>query len=66
MIVDSSLLSTEITVEELHRLAPGQVIPVEQIPSVTLSVDGVPVYRGVYGVVGNSRAIQITQAVGRS
>lgn len=66
VIVDSSLLSTEITVEELHKLAPGQVIPVEQMPSVTLSVDGVPVYRGVYGVVGNSRAIQITQAVGRT
>lgn len=55
----STLARAEITLDELMRLAPGSVLRFEMPAEVTLDVEGVPIYRGVYGNVGDTRAVEV-------
>lgn len=64
--VASTLVRAEITLDQLMRLQVGDVIPVQMPPGVTLDVDGVPVYQGLYGTVGETHAVQITGPAIRS
>lgn len=64
--VASTLAHAEITIEELMRLKPGDVVPVRVPHEVTLDVEGIPVHRGSYGTVGETRAVRVTGPALRS
>ena len=60
--VSSTLTDTEITVGELIELKPGDIVPVEMREAVCANVEGVPVFRGKFGVSRGSFALQIVDA----
>ena len=64
--ISSTLVRAEITLDQLMRLKVGDVIPVQMPPGVTLDVDNVPVYQGLYGTVGETHAVQVTGPAIRS
>ena len=41
------------------RLKADDVVPMRVPPEVTLDVEGIPVYRGTYGTVGETRAVKV-------
>ncbi|MGQ0656638.1 MAG: flagellar motor switch protein FliM [Chromatiales bacterium] len=63
VVIDSTLAQTEITMRELLALAPGDVIPME-IPSAVMGkVEGVPVFRGRFGMSRGMRALQVIEPI---
>jgi flagellar motor switch protein FliM len=57
--VISMLTRAVIPLRDLMSLKVGDVVPVEIPPTVSLSIESLPLYRGRYGVSEGRRAIQI-------
>jgi len=53
------LAQAEISLRELVRLAPGDIIPIEAPQQVTLFAGDVPLYRGRFGVSQGRNALKI-------
>ena len=53
------LAETQISLRELVRLAPGDIIPIEAPQQVTLLAGDVPLYRGRFGVSQGRNALKI-------
>ncbi len=61
--LSSTLVETQITLGELMRLKPGDVIPIELPDTVTLRAENIPVLRGTYGVSHGNKALKIRDRV---
>ncbi len=61
--VETSLTQTEISVRELLDLKPGDVIPVGLPDWVVLRVQGIPLFRGQYGVSRGASAVKILEPI---
>lgn len=61
--ISSTLTETMISLRELNDLKVGDVIPVDLPDVVTGEIDGIPVFRGQYGLSRGSRAIKVTEMV---
>jgi flagellar motor switch protein FliM len=59
--LDGTLVETELTLRDVMRLKPGDVIPVAVPEMVTLRVEGVPTFRGTVGISDGYRAIKIVE-----
>jgi flagellar motor switch protein FliM len=59
----SALVETEITIGELLKLKPGDIIPVDLPATVIAEVDGVPVFRGAFGVHQGTNALKMIEPV---
>jgi flagellar motor switch protein FliM len=55
----TTLLTTELTVEQLVRLKVGDVIAVDVPSTVQATVDGVPIFECTYGTRNGQYAIRI-------
>ncbi len=64
--VCSNLVETQITIGELMRLRPGDVIPIELSETVTVTAEDVPLFRGRFGVSQGHNAIKILERVERN
>ncbi|MBL6749013.1 MAG: flagellar motor switch protein FliM [Nevskia sp.] len=64
--LDSELLRTTVNLRELMGLKPGDVIPISPPKSVELLVDGLPLFRGTFGVANGCNAVCITEVVRRT
>ena len=53
------LAQAQISLGELVRLSPGDIIPIEAPQQVTLLAGDVPVYRGRFGVSQGRNALKI-------
>lgn len=53
------LTQAQISLRELVRLSPGDIIPIEQPQQVTLLAGDVPLYRGRFGVSKGRNALKI-------
>jgi flagellar motor switch protein FliM len=53
------LAQAQISLRELVRLAPGDIIPIEAPQEVTLFAGDVPVYRGRFGISQGRNALKI-------
>lgn len=53
------LAQAQISLRELVRLSPGDIIPIEPPQQVTLFADDVPLYRGRFGVSQGRNALKI-------
>src|SRR5579859_6248437 len=53
------LAQTRISLRELVRLSPGDIIPIESPQQVTLFAGNVPLYRGRFGVSQGRNALKI-------
>ena len=61
--ISSTLTETIISLRELNDLKVGDVIPVDLPDIVTGEIDGIPVFRGQYGLSRGSRAIKVTEMI---
>jgi len=61
VLLEATLVETEITVGELLSMKPGDVIPIELPPTVSACVEGVPVFTGQFGVSRGNNAIQVLE-----
>lgn len=57
------LTEANISLRELMRLRPGDIIPIEMPERVTLRAEGVPVLRGRPGQSGGYVAVKITEQI---
>jgi flagellar motor switch protein FliM len=55
-----------LTVAQVLKLAPGDVLSCDFTGSVTLFAEDIPVFRGTYGRSGGQHALKVTERVGRS
>jgi len=53
------LAQAQISLRELVRLSPGDIIPIEAPQQVTLFAGDVPVYRGRFGISQGRNALKI-------
>lgn len=63
--ISSILLETRISLGDLARLRPGDVIPVDVPELVTVFAEDVPFYRARFGVSNNSNALCLEHPVRR-
>lgn len=59
--VSSTLTETDISLRELKQLKPGDVIPIDFPDTVLADVDGIPVFRGQYGLSRGNRALKVVE-----
>lgn len=64
--ISSTLLHTELSLQELLQLKTGDIIPVHIPSDVTLDVEQLPVLRGVHGSLRGSSAVRVTGTLQRS
>ena len=58
-----TLADTELSLREVLDMKAGDVIPLEIPDLVTLSAEGVPVFRGKYGVSRGNMAVKVMEQV---
>ncbi|MBK1647439.1 flagellar motor switch protein FliM [Rhabdochromatium marinum] len=61
--VSSTLIETTLTVEELLRVRPGDIIPIDFPDLVDLNVEDIPLFRGKFGTINGQNAIRIEEIV---
>ncbi len=61
--VSSTLTETKISLRELNNLKVGDVIPVEVPDFVTAEIEGIPVFRGQYGLSRGNRALKVVEMI---
>ncbi len=58
-----TLAETEISLRDIMDMKPGDVIPMDVPDLVTMNAEGVPVFRGKYGVSRGNMAVKIMEQV---
>jgi flagellar motor switch protein FliM len=61
----SELARTAISVRDLMRLKPGDIIPINMPKTVDLCAEGLPLFRGTFGVSGGHNAVRISEVIHR-
>jgi flagellar motor switch protein FliM len=61
--LSSTLTKTNISLRELNELKVGDVIPLEVPDFVTGEIEGIPVFRGQYGLSRGSRALKVVEMI---
>ena len=60
--VKGTLVEAELAIRDVLRLKAGDVIPVDLPKQMALRVEGIPMFRGAFGVARGHNAIKITHA----
>lgn len=63
--IGSQLATFNLTVRELLKLKPGDVLPVNLPKTIDLCVEDMPVFRGSFGVAHGKNAVKITEVIRR-
>ncbi len=58
-----TLAETDLSLREVVDMKPGDVIPLDIPDLITINAEGVPVFRGKYGVSRGSMAIKVMEQV---
>ena len=61
--LSSTLTETSISLRELNQLQVGDVIPVDIPDFVVADIEGIPVFRGQYGLSRGNRALKVTEMI---
>ena len=64
--LETELVRTNISLRKLMSLKPGDIIPINMPKTIDLTVDGLPLFRGNFGVNNGHNAVRITEVVRRS
>lgn len=64
--LETELARTSISLRKLMSLKPGDIIPINMPKTIDLCVDGLPLFRGNFGVNNGHNAVRITEVVRRS
>ena len=60
LTVKCPLTRFELTLRDLKKMKPGDVIPIDMSETVTGFIEGVPVFKGKYGLSRGNHAVKIT------
>lgn len=63
--LESQLATSVISLRQLMKLKPGDVIPINMPKTVELCVEEMPIFRGSFGVSGGNNAVRITEVIRR-
>ena len=63
--LESSLTDVELTLRDIMKMKPGDVIPIEMPELVSVRAEGIPVFRGSLGISDENWAIKIVNQVER-
>ncbi|MGM0592966.1 MAG: flagellar motor switch protein FliM [Pseudomonadota bacterium] len=63
--LSSTLTETQLSLQEVMRMKPGDIIPIDMPDLVTLRAEGIPVFRGHLGVSNDQVAIKIVKQAER-
>ncbi len=63
VVIESQLTEIEVTVRDLMNMQAGDVIPLEMPEDVFAKVDGVPVFKGDFGVSRGNLALKVREMV---
>ena len=55
----ATLLETQVSFQELLNLKPGDIVPVDFPATVVLCAEGMPMFRGQFGVSNGNNAIKV-------
>jgi flagellar motor switch protein FliM len=61
----STLTETELSLREVLKMQPGDIIPIDMPDMVTLRAEGISVFRGKLGVSNNQLAVKIVKQAER-
>lgn len=61
MELSSSLAEVQLSYADLMKMKPGDIVPFDMPSEVMLEVEGIPLFRGVYGVHDGNAAIQVSK-----
>lgn len=61
--ISSTLTETAISLRELNKLSVGDVIPIDIPDYVTAEIEGIPVFRGQYGLSRGNRALKVVEMI---
>jgi len=61
--IRSTLTKAEISLRELNKLKAGDVIPVDIPELVSAEIEGIPVFKGQYGLSRGNRAIKVVEMI---
>ena len=61
--VDSALVETSISLRDVMRMRKGDVIAIDVPELVSLRVEGVPVFRGEFGISDGKKAVKIREFI---
>lgn len=64
--ISSILSEATLTLKDIMRLRPGDIIPIQIPEKILLRAEGIPVARGIFGNSQGKNAIRITDAIRRS
>ena len=61
--IETTLLEVTLSLKDVLKIQPGDVIPVDLPEKSILKVEDIPVFRGKYGIHEGMKAIKIIEAV---
>jgi flagellar motor switch protein FliM len=64
--LSSTLAETTLSLADVMRLKPGDIIPVDLPEQILLRAEGIPVLRGKFGVSEGHNAIKVTERIRRA
>jgi len=63
--LSSILTDHEMTLRDLVKLKEGDIIPIEAPEQVSLTANGIPLFRGEFGALNGNKAVKIVEQVER-
>jgi len=63
--LSSTLVEAQMTIADLLRMKPGDIIPIVMPEKVTLRAEDIPIFRGILGVSDDKLAIKLVETVER-
>ncbi len=63
LTIKCPLAQIELSIRDLRSIKPGDVIPIDLPETVAGIIEGIPVFRGKYGVSRGSHAIKVTEII---
>ena len=61
--ISCDLTDIEVSLGELKKMKPGDVIPIEMPEQVVATVDDIPVFRARYGTSRGNHALKVTEMI---
>ena len=59
----TTLLEVTLSLEEVLKIKPGDIIPVDLPEKTVLKVEDIPIFRGKYGIHEGMNAVKISEAI---
>ena len=63
VVLATTLLEVTLSLEEVLKIKPGDIIPVDLPENTVMKVEDIPIFRGKYGIHEGMNAVKIREAI---